>query len=310
MKTNERRLPEQSGKQLNRMIYSANSDMSLPGKVARREGDPPTGDVAVDEAYDRLGIAYDFFWNVYGRNSIDNKGMPLKATVHYGRNYANAFWNGELMIIGDGDEDLPEQARLFNRFTVAADIIPKELAKGIIQAEAELPYWGQSGALNESISDVFGLLVKQYALNQSAERADWLVASGLFTPNVKGQSIRSIKAPGTAYDDPLLGKDPQVAHMRDYQHTDTDNGGVHINSGIPNHAFYLVAVTLGGYAWEKAGRIWYETLQDSHLKPKAQFRDFAQLSYATASRLYGNKSDEALAVKYGWEIVGIKTVKT
>jgi len=110
--------------------------------------------------------------------------------------------------------------------------------------------------LNESISDVFGSLVRQYALNQTAEQAVWLIGSGLFTANVNGVALRSMKAPGTAYDDPVLGKDPQPAHKKDFVRTYADNGGVHINSGIPNHAFYLASTQIGGYAWEKVGRTW------------------------------------------------------
>ena len=148
---------------------------------------------------------------------------------------------------------------MFNRFTVAVDVIGHELTHGVTQFEAKLAYWDQSGALNESFSDIFRSLVKQKKLNQTADQADWLIGAGLFTSNVKGLAIRSMKEPGTAYDDPLLGKDPQPAHMRHYVNTTSDNGGVHINSGIPNRAFYLAALEIGGHAWERAGKIWYMT---------------------------------------------------
>jgi Zn-dependent metalloprotease len=277
--------------------------MRLPGTVARREGDPPTGDMAVDEAYSGLGITYDFFWDIYERNSIDDKGIPLYAVVHYGKAYNNAFWNGKQLIIGDGD------GQIFNRFTIAVDVIANQLAHGIIQAETQLNYWRQSGALIESISDVFGSLVKQYLLSQTANQADWLVGAGLWHPKVRGEALRSLAAPGTAYDDPSMGKDPQPAHMRNYMRITEDNGGVHINSGIPNHAFYLIAIELGGYAWEKAGRIWYETVKDKKLKPEAQFRDFARITLAKARQLYGNNSDEVKAVKHSWDTVGIKLTR-
>ncbi len=104
------------------------------------------------------------------------------------------------------------------------------------------------------MSDVFGSLVKQYQLQQTAGEADWLIGQGLLTENVKGIALRSMKAPGTAYDDPVLGKDPQPAHMKDYVNTVSDNGGVHINSGIPNHAFYVVATELGGFGGKKRVR--------------------------------------------------------
>jgi Zn-dependent metalloprotease len=165
-------------------------------------------------------------------------------------------------------------------------------------------YSQQPGALNESMSDVFGSLVKQYKLQQTATDADWIIGQGLLTENVNGVGIRSMKAPGTAYDDPVLGKDPQPAHMKDYVTTISDNGGVHINSGIPNHAFYITSVELGAYAWEKAGQIWYVTLKDK-LTANSKFQDCANLTYQVAGELFGAGSIEQQAVQKGWAEVGL-----
>lgn len=282
-----------------RTVFDAHSTEQLPGTFVRGEGDAPTGDVAVDEAYDGLGDTWDFFFQIYGRNSIDDEGMPLDATVHFGRQYNNAFWNSQQMVFGDGD------GRLFRRFTIALDIIAHELGHGVTEDESRLAYLFQPGALNESLSDVFGSLVKQHKRNETAEQADWLIGAGLFGPDVQGVALRSMKEPGTAYDDDVLGKDPQPGHMRDFVRTYDDNGGVHINSGIPNRAFYLAATRLGGYAWEKAGRIWYETLRDSRLRRNSGFSRFASLTLATASRLYGPVSPEAAIVASAWQDVGI-----
>lgn len=281
-----------------RTIYDVKNGTNLPGVQVRSEGAASTGDIAVDEAYDGAGATYDLFYEIYERNSIDDRGMRLDSTVHYGMNYDNAFWNGNQMVYGDGDGDL------FNRFTIAIDAIGHELTHGITQYEANLTYRDQPGALNESFSDVFGTMVKQRALNQQANEADWLIGEGLFTSNVNGEALRSMKAPGTAYNDPVIGKDPQPAHMRDYAKVSYDNGGVHINSGIPNHAFYLVATEIGGYAWEKAGMIWYIVLRD-RLSSRAQFQDAANMTYQVAAELYGNGSTEQQAVKNGWNGVGI-----
>ena len=196
-----------------RTIYDSQNGNSLPGVLARKEGDPPVADVAVNEAYDGSGVTYDLFAEIYGRNSIDGKGLNLDSTVHYQKSYDNAFWDGRQMVYGDGDEDLPVSQRLFNRFTIAMDVIGHELTHGVTQSEADLAYWEQSGALNESISDVFGVLVKQYHLNQTADQAKWLIGEGLLSANVRGIGLRSMKAPGTAYDDPVLGRDPQPGHM-------------------------------------------------------------------------------------------------
>ena len=285
-----------AGKQ--RSVYDAHGTETLPGRMVRAEGAAAVADVEVNEAYDGLGATYDFYADVYDRNSIDDAGMHLDATVHYGRRYDNAFWNGRQMVFGDGDGDL------FNRFTISLDVIGHELTHGVTGDEAKLVYLGQAGALNESISDVFGSLVKQYALKQTADAADWLIGAGLFTAKVHGVALRSMKAPGTAYDDPVLGRDPQPATMDGFVHTSADDGGVHTNSGIPNYAFYLLAVALGGYAWEKAGRIWYETLRDRRLKPTATFRQFARLTALNADHLFG-KSERA-AVVSAWAEVGVK----
>ena len=292
----------------NRTVYDAKFQRRLPGEKVRGEGDPPTGDLAVDEAYDGSGETFDFFQDIYSRNSIDDRGMPLLSTVHYGEGYDNAFWNGRQMTYGDGDEDLPEEERLFNRFTISLDIIGHELTHGVVEHEAGLVYRDQSGAMNESFADVFGSLVKQRKLNQTAAEGDWLIGAGLFTSNVNAKGIRSMKAPGTAYDDPKIGKDRQPAHMRDLYRGTADNGGVHINSGIPNHAFYITALELGGYAWEKAGQIWYIALKDK-LEPRSDFKEAAAQTYLVAGELFGANSLEQQAVRKGWETVGLDVVE-
>jgi Zn-dependent metalloprotease len=283
-----------------RTIFDARHTQNLPGTIVRAEGAPSAGNQAVDEAYDGLGATYDFYWDVFERHSIDDDGLPLHGTVHFGQGYDNAFWDGQRMVFGDGD------GQLFNRFTISLDVIGHELTHGVTEDEAQLVYSFQPGALNESISDVFGSLVKQYARRQDAQAADWLIGEGLLTSHVHGVALRSMKTPGTAFDDPVLGKDPQPAHMQHYIRTFDDNGGVHLNSGIPNHAFYLVATQLGGYAWEQAGRIWYETLRDSRLRPNTGFLRFARLTVTNATRLYGHGSQQEQAVREAWNQVGLK----
>jgi hypothetical protein len=287
-----------------RLIYNANHGSSLPGAQVRVEGHGPVGDAEVDEAYAGLGSTFDLYWDIYKRNSIDNAGMNLIGTVHYLSGYDNAFWNGSQMVFGDGD------GTYFNRFTIAIDIMGHELTHGVTAHQANLAYHDQSGALNESMSDVMGSLVKQYAHSpkQTAAQADWLIGAGIFTPRVAGVALRSMKSPGTAYDDKVLGKDPQPAHMSKYVVTASDNGGVHINSGIPNRAFYLAAIALGGHAWEKAGRIWYTTICDTRLSSNAQFQDFANLTADNAGRLFGDVEQQA--VINAWQQVGIIVTAT
>jgi Zn-dependent metalloprotease len=292
-------LPASAAHGLKRAVYDGDSTENQPGVEVRAEGQPPVADPAVNEAYDGLGATYDFYSEVFGRDSIDGRGLPLRATVHYGVRYDNAFWDGARMVFGDGDGEV------FGRFTSSISVIGHELTHGVTQYCGGLDYQDQSGALNESLSDVFGALVEQYRLGQTADRASWLIGAGLFRPGIRGVAIRSMKAPGTAYDDPRLGKDPQPATMAGYRRGTADNGGVHLNSGIPNHAFYLVATAIGGPAWERAGRIWYRTLTDGKLGGGIDFAGFAQATLDAASTLYGADSAEAAAVQAGWQGVGV-----
>jgi Zn-dependent metalloprotease len=282
-----------------RVIFDARGLEDLPGTEVRAEGQPETGDPAVSQAYDGLGQTYALFWDAFGRDSIDGAGMRLDASVHFGDRYDNAFWDGARMVFGDGDGEI------FRGFTGSLSIIGHELAHGVTERTAALVYQGQSGALNEHVSDVFGALVEQSVRGHTAQEASWLIGAGIFTEHVQGVAIRSMRAPGTAYDDPVLGTDPQPAHMRDYVETADDNGGVHINSGIPNRAFVTLAEALGGSAWERAGRIWYETLAGGRVTATATFAQFAAATAVVAAELFGDGSSEAQAVATAWDSVGV-----
>lgn len=269
--------------------------------VARTEEGPESDDPSVNRAFDGLGVTRDYYGQVLDRDSLDGRGMRLDGYVHRGRKFNNAFWDGRHMVFGDGD------GVLFTDFTGSLDVIAHELTHGVTQFTADLQYRNQSGALNESVSDVMAVAVKQWHLGQTAEEADWLIGADIFTPDVAADALRSLKAPGTAYDDPRLGKDPQPAHMRDYVDLpDTeadDHGGVHYNSGIPNHAFYLTATKLGGHAWEAPALIWFDALRHSHAN--ADFADFARATMEAAGRRYGQRSAEQEAVAAGWDGVGV-----
>ncbi|MFJ4961136.1 M4 family metallopeptidase [Streptomyces sp. NPDC088729] len=283
-----------------RTLYDCRGRTELPGRKVRGEGEKATADASVNRAYAGLGATFELLLSAYGRSSIDGKGLPLIGSVHYGKEYNNAFFDGEQMVFGDGDGEI------FLDFTVAVDVIAHELAHGLTQYTANLRYEGQSGALNESVSDVFGSLVKQYSLGQSAEQADWLIGAGLLAPRVSGVALRSMKAPGTAYDDDVLGKDPQPGSMEQYVDTEDDNGGVHLNSGIPNRAFYLLATALGGNSWERAGQIWFDVLTGGELTANADFAEFARLTVAAAGDRFG-EGDEREAVLKAWSEVGVST---
>ncbi|MCA0295746.1 MAG: M4 family metallopeptidase [Actinobacteria bacterium] len=281
-----------------REVFDADNTERLPGRSVRAEGALATADPAVDETYDGFGSTWKLFDEVYARNSIDGEGLQLRGTVHYGEGYQNAFWNGSQMVFGDGD------GVIFGRFTASLDVIGHELTHGVVERTANLTYSGQSGALNESLADVFGSLVAQYAAGQSADEADWLIGAELLLPGVKGTALRNMLHPGTAYDDPRLGTDPQPDHMSGYVQTSADNGGVHYNSGIPNRAFALTATTIGGHAWEQAGWIWYDVLTGSDITARCDFATFAQLTIDAAIARFGDAA-EAAAVRSAWATVGV-----
>jgi hypothetical protein len=283
-----------------RTIYTADNTGSLPGRQVRAEGQPPVGDAAADDAYDGVGATWTLFHDAYDRDSFDDAGHPLDVTVHYERRYANAFWDGRQLVFGDGD------GRVFQRFTGSPDVIAHEFTHAVTQHTAGLAYSGQSGALNESVSDVFAALTVQRAMGQPADEAGWLIGEQVFAPDVNADALRSMKAPGTAYDDPRIGRDPQPATLDGYVETDDDNGGVHINSGIPNHAFYLAATAIGGRAWEHAGAVWYAALTDPRVGPRTDFTQWAAATVSAASRLFGESSDVAGAVRDAWTAVGVQ----
>jgi Zn-dependent metalloprotease len=289
------RSPE--GKKDRRVYDMQNMGSSfLPGRLVREEGDPKTDDPAVNEAYDYAGLTYDFYKKLFGRNSLDDRGMTLISSVHLGSNYNNAFWNGEQMAYGDGD------GVIFIRFTKSIDVVGHELTHGVVSHTCNLVYRNEPGALNEHFADVFGSLAKQWKKKQTAAKADWLIGPDIMGPGTTARSLRTFRDEPAFENDPHLGTDPQPKHLRDKYTGTADSGGVHINSGIPNHAFFLVATSLGGNAWEKAGQIWYRTLLA--LNQSSDFREMVEMSTQNAAALFGAGSAEEKAVANAWQAVG------
>ena len=283
----------------NRLVYDARGLDRLPGTLVRSEGQATTKDSAINEAYDNAGSTYDFYESLFMRNSLDGNGMRLVSSVHVGEaNGAaldNAFWNGQQMAYGDGD------GRVFSRFTKALDVVAHELTHGVQQYTSNLTYQGESGALNEHFSDVFGILVRQWKNGESVGKASWLIGADVLVPAPTRRAIRDMEHPGTAYrNDPDLGSDPQPASYAKRYTGAQDNGGVHLNSGIPNRAFVLTAKAIGGKAWETAGRIWYDTMLQ--LSTASRFADCARVSAQVAA---GQGAAAAKAVKAAWKKVGV-----
>lgn len=263
--------------------------------MARGEGSPATGESAVDGMYEHIETVRSFLGDKLKRNSWDGNGSELIANVHVGVNYNNAFWDGDEFAAGDGD------GVIFTAFDKSLDVIAHEIGHGIVQSSANLDYYSQSGALNEHFADVFGTAITQ--ANQANGPADWLIGNEIMGPQLYGEALRSMAAPGEAYDNALMGKDPQPAHMDDYYAGPGDNQGVHINSGIPNKAFYLTASYRGT---DVAMRIWYHALQN--LWSTATFNDAASVIANSARILVKEGSVTAgspQTVRWAFREVGI-----
>lgn len=297
-----------SGKKtaLYREVYDAGEMPMAIGKLIWREGQQLISSKDAKNVIEGAGHVWTFYKKLFDRNSIDNNGLPIIQTIRYRENtfepFYNAFWDGEQMFYGTGDK------KYTNSFTADLDIIAHELTHGVIDFEARLAYEHQSGALNESLADVFGILVKQWANKTAARKSDWLIGKNV----LKGKNaLRSMKAPGSAYkNDPIFGDDPQPGNMKQFMKLpnteDGDYGGVHYNSGIPNHAFYVASYELGGNAWEKTGRAWYAALTDRKLmKANSNFVNAANATLVKAAALFGKNSLVEKAIRKGWEETGV-----
>lgn len=261
-------------KNADRFVYDSKTTQNQRMLLVRKEGGAASADPVVNKAYENAGSVRNYFKTALNYLSVDNHGADLILNVHFGKAYANAFWDGDEMTFGDGDGEV------FTNLANAIDVTAHELTHGVVQYTAGLKYIGQSGALNEHYADVFGSVIKQVAKKQTAATADWLIGDELMGPTLQGQALRSMKAPGTAYNNQLMGKDPQPAHMDNIYKGSADNGGVHINSGIPNKVFYLVAVVIGT---DKAAPLWFETLKT--LKPTTNFTSFKTALLKQAKKL-------------------------
>ena len=268
-------------------------------KVIMTEEDAKAPSAPAGHVFNSIGTIRQFFKEKLNIDQMFGCAADINAIIHFGTNYANAFWDSQAIFFGDGD------GKTFGPFYNDIDIIAHELAHGYISSKANFNYIFQSGALNESVADVIGIMVKQFINNESASTSNWLLGEKLFIDKVKAPALRSMSKPGSAYYFSKYNKDPQVAHMQDYKDLPytIDNGGVHINSGIPNRAFYLLATELGGNTWDVAGKIWIAAVSDPEITSKSNFKQFATATVNNARKLFGEKV--ALQTQKSWEDVGL-----
>jgi Zn-dependent metalloprotease len=268
--TSERGLMAASSNNGQRLVYDSQNQAKKKLKLVRKDGDKPVIDLDVNAAYDNGGIVKAFFKEVLAWDSIDGEALDLIFNVHYLIRYNNAFWDGEQMTFGDGD------GVNFSGFARSIDVTGHELTHGVVQYVSGLVYKGQSGALNEHYADVFGTAVKQWQLKQDAKSADWLIGDTCMIGSFKGKAIRSMKSPA----DTTVVIMAQPDSMDKIYKGTSDNGGVHINSGIPNKAFYLVSMEIGTLP---AAKLWFDALKS--LRPTAKFNNFYKALTVSAVKL-------------------------
>ncbi|MDX1363920.1 M4 family metallopeptidase [Arenibacter latericius] len=280
---------ESNGK---RIVYDCLNEYRQKVRVARSEGDAKVADSTTNHAYELSGFVRKYFKETFGLNSLDGKGMPIISNVHYGKAYNNAFWDGDEITYGDGDDVQ------FSNFAAGIDVVAHELTHGITQFLGNLEYKGQSGALNEHFSDVFATVIKQLYLAQDISEADWLIGDTVVADGFPGKAIRSMSAPGTANE-----FDSQPDHMDNYYIGSSDNYGVHINSGIPNRAFYLSCMAIG---INDCALIWFGTL--NQLWRTANFNDMLTIIIKVTKELMVEGkvcSNAENAILDSFSIVGI-----
>ncbi|MCG2459668.1 M4 family metallopeptidase [Flavobacteriaceae bacterium F89] len=256
-----------------RLIYDCKNQFQQRISLVLQEGGSKIEDEVANAAYATSGFVREYYRDTFGLNSVNGEGMDLVSNVHFGLDYNNAYWDGDEMTYGDGDN------KDFKDFASAIDVVAHELTHGVTQFLANLEYYGQSGALNEHFSDVFGTIIKQQYLNQTIADADWLIGDLVVTEHFPGVAIRSMSAPGTAND-----YDRQPDHMKNYYTGTADNQGVHINSGIPNKAFYLSCQEIG---IEDCALIWFQTLKS--LWRTANFKDMLVILKREGQKLVEEK---------------------
>lgn len=272
-------------------VFTCNGTTSLPGTSIANPGS--SGDATAKRTFDETTGVAKFYRDVFGRNSVDNSGMTLVSSIHYDQKYNNAFWNGNQMTYGDGD------GQIFLDFTLSNDVIGHELTHGVTQNTAGLLYANEPGGLNESISDCFGSMFRQWEANQDFAAADWLIGSGIMGPAAKLKNfvcLRDMAAPGAAH---CMSKQP--FHYKDY----VPGGDPHLNSGIPNQGFYLACKAMGGKSWEKVGQVWYAALTGGQAKKTTGFKAFAKLTRAAAKTKFPADAAVFKAVDSGWKGVGL-----
>lgn len=273
------------------LVFDCGHGTTLPGTQIANPGS--SSDPSAKRTFDETAAVVNFFQTAFGRNSLDNAGMTLISSVHFSVNYNNAGWTGSQMRYGDGD------GNIFIDFTNSNDVIAHELAHGLTQFTSGFAYTNQAGGLNESMSDVFGSMFRQWRANQTVNAADWLIGKEIMGPGSIERGftcLRDMAKPAASH---CLA--PQPTKFSEYH----DGMDPHASSGIPNLAFYKAATAIGGRSWEKAGKIWYQALNGFAPKPNMKMKAFADRTRTVAETLFPAETAVKTAVDNGWKAVGL-----
>jgi len=279
-----------------RNTYTAGNGWGLPGTLVRNESSGPCGDNVVNDAHDNLGIVYNFYSNVFGRDSMDAAGMTIKTSVHFGSAYDNSYWDNyrHQLVFGDGD------GTVFSPLGSALDCAGHEFTHGVTYYSSRLIYSGESGGLNEAMSDIMGAMCEAWN-NGGISSATWMMFEDVWTPNISGDACRYMNDPAAD------------GYSLDYYPDYYDGVDVHYSSGIANLAFKLfvtggthprskTTVNVPGIGAAKAEQIFYR-VNSYYAGQSTTFPDFRTYTEQAASDLYG--SPENYAAKAAWAAVGV-----
>jgi Zn-dependent metalloprotease len=272
-------------------VYDCKHTFALPGASVPNPGN--SADPTAKRAFNETTSVAKFYKDVFNRNSIDDHGMTMMSSVHYGTDFNNAMWNGSQMVYGDGD------GKIFIDFTNGDDVIGHELTHGVTQHSLQLNYADDAGGLNESISDCFGSMFRQWEKNQDASTADWLIGSDIMGATAKARGFTCLRDMANPAATHCLAPQPtQYSQI-------TPGMDPHYSSGPPNLAFCNACTTLGGKSWEKIGQVWYKSLTGFGPTPDMKMKAFADRTRQVATQLYGGTPAVAAAVDKGWKTVGL-----
>ena len=272
-------------------VYDCKHSQTLPG--APVASPTRSKDATAKRTYAETTAVATFYKKVFNRNSIDDAGMTMMSSIHYGNKYNNAMWNGQQMVYGDGD------GQLFIDFTSGNDVIGHELTHGVTQHTLQLGYSNDAGGLNESLSDCVGSMFRQWQAGQDSAGADWLIGKDIMGPVAKSRGYTCLRNMANPADKAALAAQPtQYSQL----HAGMDP---HYTSGPPNLAFCTACKAAGGKSWETVGQVWYAVMTGSGVQPTMTMPQFAARTRQVAGQKFGAGSKVAAAVDQGWKAVGL-----